>query len=176
MDVEDSLAAKRGWRFILLPIVTLITVTIDQLVKREVMVVLRPGQSWAPIPALEHWFTFTFVTNTGAAFGLFPSHGSIFVVVAVVVAVAIAIYYWHMPAGQVLIKISLGLQLGGAVGNLIDRLLYGHVVDFIDFKLWPVFNLADTSIVLGVALLALALLREPDDEKTAIVSRGKNAL
>jgi signal peptidase II len=161
---------------LLLPIVTLITVIIDQVVKREVMVVLRPGQSWAPISALERWFTFTYVTNTGAAFGLFPSHGYIFVVVAVIVAVAIAIYYWHMPEGQVLVKISLGLQLGGAVGNLIDRLLYGHVVDFIDFKLWPVFNLADTSIVLGVALLAFALLREPDDEKTAIVPRGKIAL
>jgi signal peptidase II len=161
---------------LLLPIVTLITVIVDQLVKREVRVVLRPGQSWAPIAALERWFTFTYVTNTGAAFGLFPSHGYIFVVVAVVVAVAIAIYYWHMPEGQILIKISLGLQLGGAMGNLIDRLLYGHVVDFIDFKLWPVFNLADTSIVLGVALLAFALLREPDGEKTAIVPRGKNAL
>ena len=160
----------------LLPIVTLITVIIDQLIKREVMVLLRPGQSWAPIPALERWFTFTYVTNTGAAFGLFPSHGYIFVVVAVVVAIAIAIYYWHMPEGQVLIKISLGLQLGGAVGNLIDRLLYGHVVDFVDLKFWPVFNLADTSIVLGVALLAYALLRESEDEKAAIVPRGKIAL
>ena len=70
-----------------------------------------------------------------------------------------------------LIKISLGLQLGGAVGNLIDRLLYGHVVDFIDFKLWPVFNLADTSIVLGVALLAFALLREPTEDRTFPAAR-----
>ncbi len=160
----------------LLPVVTLITVIIDQLVKREVVAVLRPGQSWAPIPALERWFSFTYVTNTGAAFGLFPSHGYVFVAIAVVVAVAIAIYYWHMPAGQVLIKLSLGLQLGGAVGNLIDRLLYGHVVDFIDFKFWPVFNLADTSIVLGVTLLAYALLRDPQDEKSAIVQGSKNAL
>lgn len=159
-----------------LPVVTLITVIIDQLVKREVMVVLRPGQSWAPIPALERWFSFTYVTNTGAAFGLFPSHGYVFMVVAAVVAVAIAIYYWHMPAGQVLIKLSLGLQLGGAMGNLVDRLLYGHVVDFIDFKFWPVFNLADTSIVVGVALLAYALLKDSEDERAAIVQGSKNAL
>jgi signal peptidase II len=159
-----------------LPVVTLITVIVDQLVKREVLVVLRPGQSWSPIPALEQWFSFTYVTNTGAAFGLFPSHGYVFVLVAAIVGVAIAIYYWHMPAGQVLIKLSLGMQLGGAMGNLIDRLLYGHVIDFIDFKFWPVFNLADTSIVLGVALLAYALLRDSEDEKTAIVQGSKNAL
>jgi signal peptidase II len=161
---------------LLLPVVTLIAVIVDQLVKREIVGVLRPGQSWAPVPALEHWFSFTYVTNTGAAFGLFPSHGYIFVLVAAIVGVAIAIYYWHMPAGQVLIKVSLGLQLGGAMGNLIDRLLYGHVIDFIDFKFWPVFNLADTSIVLGVALLAYALLRDSDDEKAAIVQGSKHAL
>ena len=104
--------------------------------------------SWA-----SDWFSFTYVTNTGAAFGLFPDRGAIFMAIAVVVVVVIAIYYWHMPAGQWLIKLSLGLQLGGAAGNLIDRVQYGHVVDFIDFKFWPVFNLADTSIVIGVSLL-----------------------
>jgi signal peptidase II len=159
----------------LLPAVALTAVILDQLSKREVVTLLHPGQSWSPIPALAPWFSFTYVTNTGAAFGLFPRYGYVFMVVAVGVVIAIAIYYLHMPAGQTLIKLSLGLQLGGALGNLVDRFTYGHVVDFIDLKVWPVFNLADSSIVLGVALLALGLLREPGEDRSTIVSH-KDAL
>ena len=80
-------------------------------------------------------------------------------IVAIVVVAIIAVYYRHLSAGQWLVKLSLGLQLGGALGNLLDRLRYGHVIDFIDFKVWPVFNLADSAITVGVAILAYCLLR-----------------
>jgi signal peptidase II len=89
----------------------------------------------------------------------------LFVVIAVIVVAAIIFYYRHLPTGQWWIKVSLGLQLGGALGNLLDRLRQGYVIDFIDFKIWPVFNLADSSIVVGVAILAYYLLRERDEKE-----------
>jgi signal peptidase II len=146
-----------------LPAVAGLTLVIDRISKWVVMDSLKPGESWNPVAALERWVSLTYVTNTGAAFGLFPDHGAIFMVVAVVVIAAIIFYYRHLPGEQWLIQISLGLQLGGALGNLVDRLRYGHVIDFIDFKVWPVFNVADSSIFVGVVILAFYLLRDGED-------------
>lgn len=142
-----------------MPGVAILTLVVDQISKRVVMASLRLGESWNPVTALERWVSLTHVTNTGAAFGLFPDHGVLFMVIAVVVVAAIVVYYRHLPGEQWLVQTSLGLQLGGALGNLLDRLRYGHVIDFIDFKVWPVFNLADSAVVVGVALLAYYLLR-----------------
>jgi signal peptidase II len=146
-----------------LPAVAGLTLVIDRISKWVVMDSLKPGESWNPVAALERWVSLTYVTNTGAAFGLFPDHGVIFMVVAVVVIAAIIFYYRHLPGEQWLIQISLGLQLGGALGNLVDRLRYGHVIDFIDFKVWPVFNVADSSIFVGVVILAFYLLRDGEE-------------
>lgn len=141
------------------------TLLVDQVTKALVIRFLSPAQSWSISPFLARWVNITYVTNTGAAFGLFPDQGFVFVVVAVVVAAIILMYYRRLPAGQGLIRLALGLQLGGALGNLVDRLRYGYVVDFVDLNFWPlrdwpVFNVADTSIVTGVCLLALTMLRE----------------
>jgi len=149
---------------IILPAAALLTLIADQLSKNLVLSRLNPGQSWNPIAPLTRWVSITHVTNTGAAFGLFRDQGSFFIVIAVVVAAAIIFYYRQLPAGQWWLKLSLGLQLGGAVGNLLDRLRLGYVVDFIDFKIWPVFNLADSAIVIGVAILAYYLLRRGEKE------------
>ena len=127
-------------------------------------------------PVLDRFVQITYTTNTGAAFGLFPNHGTFFVVVAVVIIVAIIVYYRQLPDGYALARVALGLQLGGAVGNLIDRLRQGYVVDFIDLNFWPlqdwpIFNLADSAVVVGVVLLAFSMLREDmrrlDDELDA---------
>ncbi len=150
---------------IILPAVALLTLVADQISKHLVLSNLDPGQSWNPVASLTPWVSITHVTNTGVAFGLFPDRGSIFVIIAVIVVAAIIFYYRHLPAGQWWIKVSLGLQLGGALGNLLDRLRLGYVVDFIDFKIWPVFNVADSSIVIGVAILAYYLLRERDEKE-----------
>lgn len=116
-------------------------------------------------PLFDRFVQITYTTNTGAAFGLFPDQGVLFVVVAVVVIAAIIAYYSQLPDGYGLARVALGLQLGGALGNLIDRLRQGYVVDFLDvnfwpLKNWPVFNLADSAIVVGVVLLAFTMLRE----------------
>lgn len=144
----------------LLLVVAVVAWAVDQATKALVVQNLPLGEVWTPWPALARFFTFTHTTNTGAAFGLFPDAGWIFVVVAVVVSSAILFYYRHLPTEHCLVRVSLGLQLGGALGNLTDRLLRGSVVDFLDFKVWPVFNVADSCIVVGVAILAYYLMRE----------------
>ena len=143
-----------------MPAIAGLTLVLDRISKWAVMDSLRPGESWNPVAALERWVSLTYVTNTGVAFGLFPDHGAVFMVIAVVVIAAIIFYYRYLPGDQWLVQASLGLQLGGALGNLVDRLRYGHVIDFIDFKVWPVFNLADTAIVVAVSVLAWHLWRD----------------
>jgi signal peptidase II len=138
---------------------------LDQVTKYQVATWLKEGQSWDVMPWLPPLFRITPVTNTGAAFGLFPKLGDVFMAIAVVVIVAIFVYYRRLPDGQELVRLALGLQMGGALGNLIDRLRQGFVVDFIHFNYWPmrnwpVFNLADSAIVAGVVLLALLMLWE----------------
>ena len=116
----------------------------------------------APIPTLYPWFSFVHSTNSGVAFGLFQGGTLLFTIIAAIAVIAIAIYSIQSSGESALLAISLGLMLGGAAGNLWDRLAYGSVVDFIlvrasDTLVWPTFNLADSSIVVGTGLLILYL-------------------
>lgn len=122
---------------------------------------------WVPVPALENIFRVVHTTNTGAVFGLFQGTGMFFAALAVVVAIAIAYFNWTLPGNQGLIRIALGLQLGGALGNLIDRLRQGHVTDFIDTGPWYIWNLADLAIVSGVILFGITYWREIRREEAA---------
>lgn len=139
-------------------------VVLDQLSKRWIERNLPLYDSIIPIAALQNFFTFTHFTNTGAAFGLFRDQGILFIVIAAVVVVAIFIYSRYLPMDQWLVRFALGLQLGGALGNLIDRVRQGHVTDFIYFHFWPAFNVADAAIVVGVGLLALALILQKEPQ------------
>lgn len=150
---------NQKWKEPLLLGMSLLVLGIDQLSKRLVSRHLSLGEPWNPIACLRDLVSLTYVTNTGAAFGLLPDHGLFFIAIAAIVVIAILVYHRHLP-DKALVKASLGLQLGGALGNLTDRLRYGYVIDFIDFKVWPVFNLADSAIVIGVAVLAYYLLRD----------------
>lgn len=140
--------------------IALAVFVLDQLTKYLILQNIGHGQSWSFFPALARLFKFTFITNTGAAFGMFPQLGGTFMVVAIIVIIAIVLFYHHLPIENTWIRLSLGLQLGGAMGNLIDRLNHGFVVDFVDIGFWPIFNLADLSIVCGVAILAYHLWNE----------------
>ncbi len=133
----------------------------DQLSKAWVVANLPLQFSVDVIPWLSPILSFTYLTNTGVAFGLFPQFGDLFTILAVVVVGAILIFQRSLPPEDWLLHLALGLQVGGALGNLVDRLFRGSVVDFIDvnfwpFQNWPVFNLADSAIVVGVALLMLS--------------------
>jgi signal peptidase II len=142
-----------------------LVIALDQWTKHLVEANLGLYETWTPIPALEGWFEFHHITNTGAAFGLFQNGNLFFIGVAIVVSIVVLFYYWKLPAGQWLLRLALGLQLGGAIGNLIDRLRVGNVIDFIHVRYWFVFNVADASLVVGVALMALLLLREDVQER-----------
>ena len=133
---------------------------LDQITKFLVVQNIPLHGSWSFFPGLAKIFQFTYITNTGAAFGMFPQLGGAFMVIAIVVIASIVTFYRHLPTANIWVRISLGLQLGGALGNLLDRITRGYVVDFVDIGFWPIFNIADLSIVLGVALLAYYLWYE----------------
>jgi len=117
-------------------------------------------------PPLGDWFLLTHIKNSGAAFGLFPQLGLVFTFIALIVSFVIVAYYRSIPAGQWLVRISLGMQLGGAIGNLIDRLRFGAVTDLLYVRPFPVFNIADAAIVTGVGLLMFHLWRTSPKTET----------
>lgn len=135
-----------------------VIVALDQLTKSWVRANLPLHVSWNPISWLDPIVTLTHVQNTGAAFGMLPSLGGVFAVVAVVVVAMILLFYRRLAQGSLLLQVTFGLQLGGAVGNLIDRLARGYVTDFVDLRWWPVFNVADSALVIGTILLAIYAL------------------
>jgi signal peptidase II len=149
--------AAKGSPIFTILVVAAIVFALDQATKYLVTQSIGLYQSWAPLPGLARVFQFTFTTNTGAAFGVFPQLGGVFVIVAIGVIASIVVFYHHLPVENFWVRVSLGLQLGGALGNLADRLTRGYVVDFVDIGFWPIFNLADISIVIGVTLLAYLL-------------------
>jgi signal peptidase II len=156
----------RGWGLVAL--VAAVVVLADQLSKNWIRNNIPLNSALAPFAGFESWFRLVHWNNTGAAFGIMQGQGGIFVVIAVVVIVAVLIYLRQLPADEWAVKFCLGLMLGGAIGNLIDRLRFGQVTDFLLFMLpmrgrvleWPAFNVADSCIVVGVILLAFLLLRE----------------
>jgi len=160
---ESGLRSDKAEWVLFLGVAALIFL-VDQASKYLILRNLSLGEAWNPIPFLRPFVTLTHVTNTGAAFGMFRDHGTLFAIVAILVVVGIVVFYRYLPTNQVWLRVSLGLQLGGALGNLLDRVRLGSVIDFIDFKIWPVFNLADTAIVVGVAILAFYLLFTEQEE------------
>ena len=128
---------------------------LDQLTKFLVRAYLPFGYSY-PATGL---FRFTHAENTGSAFGLFQGHNTPLIVISFVGIFVLAMIYQSQPRPTNLLRLSLGLQIGGALGNLVDRFRLGAVTDFIDVGPWPIFNLADSSIICGLLLLGWIILR-----------------
>lgn len=125
---------------------------VDQITKAIVRGNLAIGESWPS----DGWLVkITHVTNDGAAFGVLQGQGLFLTITAVIAIGAIVFYYAFPPMEHGLLRLVLGLQLGGALGNLIDRLRFGEVTDFIDFPRYPEFNVADSSICIGLFLLVV---------------------
>ncbi|NDJ75277.1 MAG: signal peptidase II [Chloroflexi bacterium] len=175
---STNTAPRRHW-WLLFGTAALIIIS-DQLSKLYIIHRLDHRESWAPIKFLEPVIQFTHVHNTGAAFGMFPDSGFVFLGIALVVTGIIVVYYSQLPPGNWLIRLALGLQLGGAIGNnMIDRVRLGYVVDFLDVEFWPlaewpVFNIADSSIVVGVLLLAFEMIRE--ERRLAKATKAEESL
>ncbi len=121
----------------------------DQFTKWVVVNNLAQGESWPPTGFLR----FTHAWNTGTAFSLFPGHSDLLMWVSLAAVIVLTWIYRSIDSPPWILRLAFGLQLGGALGNLIDRFRLGHVTDFIDIGLWPVFNIADSSIVVGIGLM-----------------------
>ena len=137
----------------------------DQYSKHVVRMTLPLNTSWNPLPWLAPYARVLYIQNTGAAFGLFKDAGLFFTVVAIVVSVVIVVYNQRLPTGHWWMRLALGMQLGGALGNLVDRLFFHTVTDFISIGNFAIFNVADASISLGVALLALIMWIEARNDR-----------
>jgi len=136
-------------------IVTFLVVFVDRLSKLFFSDLLVYGES---LPIIRNVLHMTMVHNTGIAFGFFKDQGITFIVIPIVAVVLLVfnIYYYRQnnEALSRIYIVAFSLILGGAIGNLIDRIIYGHVIDFIDFRVWPVFNIADSAITIGAILIA----------------------
>jgi signal peptidase II len=129
----------------------------DQWTKAWVRDNLAYGESWAPWTALAPYVRVLHWRNSGAVFGLFQEGGGIFTILAIVVAVLIIYYFPRIERGDWPLRLAMGFQLGGALGNLADRLQHGYVTDFISIGNFPIFNVADSSITLGVMILLFSI-------------------
>ena len=128
----------------------------DQASKAFILGTMTLNQS---IPVFKGIFHITYIKNPGAAFGIMANRTSVFIVISLLIIAAIIFFYHKQGIKKGIIPSSLGLIAGGALGNLVDRVRFGEVVDFFDFRVWPVFNIADSAIVGGAALLVLAFWR-----------------
>jgi len=151
------------WLFL----IAILIVCLDQISKVLIRQNLAFGEIWSPWEWLTPYARFIHISNTGAAFGMFKNGNPIFMVLAVIVSGAILYYYPRVPENEKVIRFSLSLQLAGAVGNLIDRILFGHVTDFISLGNFAIFNVADSSITVGVAILLIAVWLQDRKEKRA---------
>ncbi len=157
------ISARRWTREALFVALVLLVLGVDQLTKFLVRTYMEVGES---VPE-DGIIRLTYIQNTGSAFGLFASQ-TLVLTIAAAVGVGLIVYFLVKGGGaSTLLSVSLVLQLGGAIGNLIDRLAFGYVVDFADLRVWPIFNVADSSITIGFLLLAWVLLTGKDKKGRA---------
>ncbi|MCX5680565.1 MAG: signal peptidase II [Candidatus Omnitrophica bacterium] len=142
--------------------IALAVFSLDRFTKIAALKILDLGQSVRAIPGV---LRITLVLNDGAAFGLFKGRAAFFVFISLAVIIAIVAYIIKSRPLNRPISIGLGLILGGALGNLADRIVLGKVVDFIDFGIWPVFNIADSCITIGAAVLVFSMLAKSSKRK-----------
>jgi signal peptidase II len=151
-----SVAGKYGFLFTIAGLI----IGLDQWTKSLVRANLVLGETWlpdwlawlSPYARIVHWY------NTGAAFGMFQSASTVFMVLAIIVIGAIIYYFPRVENNDWTLRVAMSMQLAGAAGNLIDRLLFeGKVTDFISVGTFPVFNIADASISVGTAILLLGV-------------------
>ncbi|HEY2990995.1 MAG TPA: signal peptidase II [Candidatus Binatia bacterium] len=151
----------------------IVIVGLDQATK---LLVDRTLFLYQSIPMIENLFSLTYIRNTGAAFGLLAQSGELFrrtflIAFSLAAIGFIIVMLRRLPEDEKLLTIALGFILGGAVGNLIDRLVYGEVIDFLDFYWstyhWPAFNVADSFITVGVVLIMVRLATSKDADPFA---------
>ena len=140
---------------------SLLIVIFDQITKLLISSYFLLGESKVLI---NNVVSLTLIQNTGAGFGILKGFNIFLIIISLLIIGAIFYCYKKIPERKYM-YVAVGLLLGGAVGNLIDRILYGYVVDFINFGWWPAFNVADSAITVGVVLLGIEILRDRNSNK-----------
>ena len=144
--------------------------TLDQVTKAMVRASLEKGESW---PDADWPVRIRYVTNTGAAFGILQDQTVFLVVMACIGLAAIYLYYRYPPFDHPIAPVAIGMMLGGAAGNLFDRIRLGEVTDFIDFPSYPAFNVADSSLTIAIATVIFGyLMFAPKEKRTADENAG----
>jgi signal peptidase II len=154
LTATEPLAERRtrGAAFARAGLVVAIVIGLDQLTKHTVATSIRPGETRKFLPAIN----LVHVRNTGVAFGVFSGGGAL-VLVFTLVALGVLIAYFVLHPNRPFLWLPTGMLVGGALGNLIDRIASGSVIDFIKLPHWPAFNVADMSITFGVLALLWVL-------------------
>src|SRR3989338_3389114 len=135
----------------------LIIILIDQLSKFLIKSNFQLNQS---VPIINNIFHLTYINNTGAGFGILKAQTLILIFVSIAVIGIIFYNFDKIKNKEILLQVLVGFVLGGTIGNLIDRMAYGHVIDFIDFRIWPIFNFADSFVTIGVIGLIIYLWKK----------------
>ncbi|NMA01446.1 MAG: signal peptidase II [Clostridia bacterium] len=115
------------------------------------------------IPIIPNIFHLTYIENPGAAFGILANQRIFFIIITFIILAFIYYFYRQLKENQVLLKIALGMVVGGALGNLIDRWRSGTVTDFFDFQIWPIFNIADTAVVVAMLYISYKVLTTKEE-------------
>lgn len=141
-------------------------VILDKATKLLAIEYLQPIRT---LPVIEGIFHLTYHENRGAAFGILQGQRTFFLIATTIVLIAITIFMYKYKKIYIPMKLGLNLIVAGAIGNLIDRVRFGFVVDFFDFRVWPVFNIADSAVVVGAILVSYVVLKydhfEPANNK-----------
>jgi signal peptidase II len=157
----------------LLALVSGIIIVLDQLSKSWIRANLSVGESLTPVEALDPFFRIVHWYNTGVAFGMFQGMNTVFIVLAFIVMGVIVFYFPRVTGQDWLLRLALCLQFGGAAGNVIDRITVGHVTDFVAVGNFPVFNVADSSITVGVIVLLLGVWIQDRRERRGSLLAGE---
>lgn len=174
---KPSLLNRLPFSYAVLLFISLVSISLDQWSKGLVRQSLNFGEVFTPWPdnlpilRIVHW------GNEGAAFGLFQGGGTFFAILAIVVALLIVFYFPSIDHQDWLIRIAMGLQLGGALGNFIDRLSIGYVTDWLAISNFPVFNVADASITVGaISLILFTWVSERRDKKEITPNKADSSV
>ncbi len=166
-NLNGDMQLKRYARdYLVLLLISGTIIALDQVTKFIIRQNLGIGEIWSPWPWLTPYARIVHWYNSGVAFGFFQGKSDLFKILAVLVSLGIIYYFPRVPASDWTLRLAMGLQLGGAVGNLIDRFTQGGIVtDFISVGTFPVFNIADSSITIGVLVLLLGVYLQERQQK-----------
>jgi signal peptidase II len=164
---------KYFWDYAFLLGIAGFIVAVDQLTKYLVRTQIPFAGSWSPFIWLEPYIRIVHWQNTGAAFGMLQGFGLVFAILAVIVSIAILYYFPRVPSNEWAIRLAMAMQLGGALGNLIDRITVGTVTDFVSVGTFAVFNAADACISVGTVILILAVWDSERRQKKLALANPK---